>query len=506
MQVLDITIQAETPEAAAQIALSKLTGPGENIRVTPIGEGIFIASVIDSDASIQFDISEDRMRCEVVSVQEGRGSGVPFNSALFERTLAEQGIVFGVESGVFRQILDKIEAGESASGILVAKGLEPRNGTSGKVVLNIRKNVAAGTTGAHGQVDYHERNFIETVAKDQLLATVARATEGTPGKDVTGKVIPAKTGTPAIFKAAENTYFSPDKTEVRAAMDGMVSYVHNVLSVTDVMTYTGDIDYETGNIHMTKGSVLVRGSVRPGFAVEASGNVVVSQSVSEATLRAGSDVEVREGVIECQVHAEGSITVKYAQNCKLEAGGDVVISNSAHNCEIICGGKLVMTDGKGIIRGGFCRSNRGISVKQCGNRGGIRTELCLGPRNDSEIELTKQRAEINDTLFHIAQFIGDPDHRLGSEHLSEEEQNDMKKVLKKRNELKAARMRINSILHAIKEEHSCAQCATIEVLEMAYPGTEVQIRDARLSVSHPLAKARFSYDVDAEKVAITPII
>lgn len=506
MQVLDITIEAETPEAAAQIALSKLTGPVENIRVTPIGDGIFMASVIDSDASIHFDLSEDHMRCEVASVHEGRGNGVPFDSALFERTLAEQGIVFGIVPDVFTLIEDKVDAGESVSGIVVAKGLEPRNGASGKVTLNIRKNVVAGTTGAHGQVDYHERDFIETVTKDQLLATVARATEGTPGKDVTGKVIPAKTGTPAIFKAAENTYFSSDKAEVRAAIDGMVSYVHNVLSVTDVMTYTGDIDYETGNIHMTKGSVLIRGSVRPGFSVEASGNVVVTQSVSEATLRAGSDVEVREGIIECEVHAEGSITVKYAQNCKLEAGGDVVISNSAHNCEIICGGKLMMTDGKGIIRGGLCRSSRGISVKQCGNRGGIRTELHLGPRDDSQTELEKQRAEINDTLFQIAQFIGDPDHRLGSDCLSEDEQNSMKMVLKKRNELKAARMRINSILQAIREEQSGAQCASIEVLEMAYPGTEVQIRDARLSVSRPLAKARFSYDVDAEKVAITPII
>ncbi|NLA52478.1 MAG: DUF342 domain-containing protein [Alcaligenaceae bacterium] len=75
-----------------------------------------------------------------------------------------------------------------------------------------------------------------------------------------------------------------------------------VVSVVPVLTISGDVDAETGNIRFD-GDVVIKGSVREGLKVITGGDVVIGGNCYHATIRAGGNINVCGKVINCKVSA-----------------------------------------------------------------------------------------------------------------------------------------------------------------------------------------------------------
>jgi Predicted polymerase, most proteins contain PALM domain, HD hydrolase domain and Zn-ribbon domain len=68
----------------------------------------------------------------------------------------------------------------------------------------------------------------------------------------------------------DNTFLDEDDTVLKAACDGVVHYVRDVISVRDLLQITGNVDQHTGNIQFP-GDVSVSGDVYSGYSLRSGG-------------------------------------------------------------------------------------------------------------------------------------------------------------------------------------------------------------------------------------------
>jgi len=132
----------------------------------------------------------------------------------------------------------------------------------------------------------------------------------------------------------------------------------------------GDVDYETGDINFD-GSVHIRGTMRPGFKVNAGGDILVVDTVEGADLQAGGSINFRCGVFgksQTQIITKGNIRAKFLHECIVYCEGNLEVEDLIANCQIICEGMVEVGQkgGKGQIYGGKTVATRGVHAKILG--------------------------------------------------------------------------------------------------------------------------------------------
>lgn len=495
------TIEADSREEALNEAASVLGVPTDNMYLVEAGNGVFMASVKDLDAEIKISVSDDNMKAMVQSAHGHLGEGKPFGEELLIQALSRLEITAPILDGVVENIRNNLKAAMDVEGVMVAQGIDPIDGWDGELKLLVQTDMFAGTEDEYDRVDYHERGFVATVKAGEVLGAITLPTEGRPGTDVFGNPVTARSGKDVLFEAGENVVVDKNG-EIRAEKGGMIRYVHGVLSITEVFEHAGDVDFHTGNIHMDTGSITIRGTVHPGFEVNASGNVVIGKTIKEATVRSGGDIELKQGVIESTVEAEGAVYARFAQNATIKAGGDVIVANNLHNCHVMAGDNVVVTTGKGIVRGGTMRCAKKFEAKEIGSSSEVETIIELGRRTKDEDQIIADRAHVNDAIVEINRFLGCEDGIPDLSGKSEKERDGIAKVLETLKELHAQRTSLSSLLAAKTKER--LQCCAFQVIakNIVYPGTQVSILGRVFLVKQPLSKCVFLYDPEKDKVVV----
>ena len=90
----------------------------------------------------------------------------------------------------------------------------------------------------------------------------------------------------------------------------------------------------------------------------------------------------------------------YAQNAYLSCGGDVVVRHIGTNSVIECGGRLLATEGKGVLRGGRYTAAQGVTAKTMGSEMGVDTLVSIGrdPRMKRELDELREVREALEEL------------------------------------------------------------------------------------------------------------
>ena len=302
-----------------------------------------------------------------------------------KKQLQEAGVIVGIYEDRIEEILEERKYFEMYE---IAKGVDPIEGTPAFIEYKFdisKTNERKPKENADGSVDYHNMDIINPVRKEDLLATVEPAIPGIDGQTVTGKDVPPDTNLNAdltIF-AGRNIKLSEDKKQAYAATDGQALLQDGRVTVEDVYFVSGDVDAKSGNIAFN-GDVMISGSVRAGFKVEATGDIQINGTVEGAYLHAGKNVLVKggiQGMSKASIYAEEDIRCKFIENAEIICGGSVE-TGSVLYCDIIARKNVELKDKRGYAIGGIITAGREIICKNVGSEMGSMTILQVG-RNGS---------------------------------------------------------------------------------------------------------------------------
>lgn len=169
--------------------------------------------------------------------------------------------------------------------VVFARGLAPQHGKNGM----LKYHVQLGTTieiNDQEHIDFKEIMVIPKVETGTKLVTIIPPTESKDGMNVTGNVVKAKPGKPAVMKAGKNTEFQEEHQAIFATGSGQVSLISKQIQVLPVYEVKKSVSMETGNIDFN-GSIVINGDVPTGFSLKARGDITIQGTVEAATLEAG---------------------------------------------------------------------------------------------------------------------------------------------------------------------------------------------------------------------------
>ena len=221
-----------------------------------------------------------------------------------EAAIERKGVVFGVD----RQAVEKAVLAADGLPHVVAKGISPVEGKDGFVEHLVElEPVPVVWEEGEDRVDYWERYRFPFVRAGEVLAVLHPPIRGTPGRAVTGEVLPPREVKEGILRAGDGAALSGDGTKVVAARDGKpVSYgtSYTCIEVTPVMVHQGNVGLASGHLRFN-GDIVVHGDVLEGARVEASGGVTVVGCAAGATIKAGGAVKIKGSVVNSHIRAGG---------------------------------------------------------------------------------------------------------------------------------------------------------------------------------------------------------
>lgn len=151
------------------------------------------------------------------------------------------------------------------------------------------------------------------------------------------------------------------------------------LTVTPIYVVDGDLDAATGDVDF-HGDVFVQGNVFAGVTVKTTGSITVNGHVETASLFAGKDVILKNGMQGSGngvIRAGGNVMARFLEQMQVYAGAEIN-TGAILNCEVESGQTVVIAGNKGTIIGGTVSAVEQITAASIGNRAGVTTQLVIG--------------------------------------------------------------------------------------------------------------------------------
>jgi len=360
---------------------------------------------IRTDAQLQTRVSQDGMR--VIARIIPAIWGEPVSKATVLRQLSELGVTYGVKEETIEQMVRQQSLDQEW---VIAQGRPAEKGANARLVYEpaLQRTGGKPTFLPDGRVDFRELNKIVVVSQGQLLATRIPPTAGMPGRNVFGEELPAVPGRDLIWPLGKGVKVENDR--LIATVDGQVVLKSGRINVLPVYEIPGDVDYSVGNVRFN-GNVQIRGSVKPGFTIQAEGDVKISGGVDSATIICGGTLTVGGGIQgqgRGEVKVEGDIYCRFIENCKATAAGSIVVGEDIMHSQVFAGRSIQVGGRKGLIVGGVIRATDSIECKVLGASLGTPTTVEVGV-NPSLFEqygqLMTAMSKIESELLRLKQGI-----------------------------------------------------------------------------------------------------
>ena len=455
------------------------------------------------DSTMRVEATEDELKA-FVYFNPPKFSGRHMDYEDVIDGLRNAGAVTGIREEAIKEYLEEMDYKKP---LLAAEGQYPRDGKNAYVDYKVKidKSTIKFEEDDSGKVDFRNLELLENVVVGQLLAVKVPLEEGIPGRTITNRIIPAKSGKDVSIKYGKGTILSEDETELTAEINGQVVYKLGRISVEPVFVVSKDVSLETGNI-VFLGSVIIQGSVLDNFEVKAAGNVEVKGTVHKAFIEAEGDIIVHQGISgkdEARIESTGgSIFAKFAQNANVIAERSVVIPEGILHCRVDAGEKIYSVGRRAKIAGGIIRAGDEVNAGYLGAEGSTRTVFRVGvnPKMLQQIDdLMDAKKLLEDELTTLRLDLKtlNTQKRNAGGKLSDDKEK-MLLELTSREEKQAGRFtEISGELEELNEymnllEHKGKVCAE----KIAYPGVEIYIKDKDFKIRDNYNHVKFSLDGD----------
>ncbi|WP_072329214.1 MULTISPECIES: DUF342 domain-containing protein [unclassified Paenibacillus] len=394
---------------------------------------------------------------------------------------------------------------------VIAAGQAPQNGPDGQIrmMFDLNNHMKTPLEMEDGKVDYKEVTAIHNVRKGQLIAQRIPAGQGIPGTAVTGETLFAKDGKEARFKLGKNVVTDAEQLAMYAAIDGMVSKTdRDKINVFPIFEVNGDVDYNIGNIDFV-GSVVVRGSVLPGFRIKAAGDIRITGNVDGADLEAGGSIEINAGILghnKATVRAGNRVKCSFIQDATVEAGEEVVANQSIMHSHIRAGRYVTCRGTKGLIVGGQIQAGECVVGRTIGNAMSTVTAIEVGVLPELRNELQQLRTNLralNENYDKTDKALTLLDQLAAAGHLTPDKVgmriklNHSKKQVTE--EISGAKERILEIEKSLED----SERAKVEVIGNVFSGTKIVIGRYTKFIKDTSPRVKFQL-VDGD-IAMLPI-
>lgn len=354
------------------------------------------------DGSAELSINSDNMKAEL-TIHPAYEQGKHPTEKAIKKVFAENHVSFGIDTELLTKIISDINKGIYPDDILtIAEGLHPKAGNNGKIeYLFPTETSLKPKEDASGIVDYKDVSIIQTVDKNQELAKNIPPTAGTPGKDLSGRDLPCRAGSPINLPIGENTGPKPDDANILIALsDGNVKLVGNSVLIQEGFIINGDVDYSTGNVEYEK-SVTIKGDVKSSFNITCGGDLDIGGTIEDCEIDVGGSLLCKYGFVgqgKGNIECKGDVNVGFIKNQKIRTRGNVNIAKEALNSTILSR-KNIVVHGKHLsIAGGSLIARDSIECNVIGNTSGIRTNLEVGLDFTLIIEMEKTEKLMSEVI------------------------------------------------------------------------------------------------------------
>jgi len=427
-----------------------------------------------------------------------------------ESALKAEDITQPLETAVLQAALKNAQKSNAEiPNVPLSRGVQPQSGKDGWFELYIKdERSSIGIEAADGSIDFRARGMIKAVTSGTKLGKLHAPTRGRPGKDVFGKLIPAHDGAVFLLQTGEHVD-ALEGSEFAAAIEGMVIYKNNSLSVSEVFQTRGDLNMSVGNISLEKGSAHIRGAVLAGFRVSAPRHVRVDDIVENAEIECGGDVEIGAGILMDRtgfIKAGGTISATFAKGARLESGADIIIAHELSNCTVFAAGSVEAVKGRGKIVGGEVHAVKNILANEVGSDLGVLTTIILGtepqPKDNTR---SARRKELNSLIERIDAGLGQRDLRTLLEQTPPEKRPAVASVIKTRIAAQEELRALDEEEKQEKERLLNAPKPRLKVLKTLYPGTSIKAGGLTLCITDPVPYSQIYFDPQAGEIVIASL-
>ncbi|MBD3165431.1 DUF342 domain-containing protein [bacterium] len=452
----------------------------------PMGETMAEAG---SEFKIVVSLSMDATEA-TITVKGPEGKAVPMELML--DALKKESVTVGIMSDALMKL--GAPDGPRDEEIVVAKGKPAEHGEDAVIryLFDIDPRPRASVD-KKGRANFKETGILQVVEKGELLAVKRPPTPGKPGITVSGKRISPKPGKDVFLKQGEGTvYADRERNKLIAAVNGCASLTPSQdVKVSNLYVVKSDVDYDTGNIRFD-GHVRIEGDVRSGFEVEATGDIEVKGVVEDAKILAGGNLMIRGGAVgtgKGDIRAVGDLHVRFVENQKLVADGDIHVAEEIIHGDITSGRGIRVRHGKGAIIGGVVRARERVEARVFGNIHYKKTEIiaAYAPGMDEwagDIQKAlKNKDIIKDRVQAAITNLVQNKYRMGELELEQEAalqhlymvSKDLDSILK---ELEENRSHIDEMREKLTKH------AIVGAINTIYPGVRITIDDAKMQVDN----------------------
>ena len=269
--------------------------------------------------------------------------------------------------------------GANVEDFLLARGTEPVHGEDGwfELIVSTGKEKSEFAEDQQGRVDFKQVQNFSNVEPGQQIGRNCHPTAGTPGKTITGEVIPAQPGKPSGVITGGGAKFSEDGTQAIAEQSGRVVFDNNILSVAEEFVVNGDVDLNIGHISFN-GFVDIKGDVLDDFHITATKGINITGAVGACRIQCDGPVTIGSmaGKGSGKIVCKGTFKARYLNQAVVECWGDISIEHEVRNSVIKSTGSVQVSNG--LITGGETIALEGIEAKILGARAGARTVVHAG--------------------------------------------------------------------------------------------------------------------------------
>jgi len=479
-------------------------------------EGVEVGYVdyVDGCLSVEelLRVSGDKLRA-YLSVHPPSESGRMLSMEIVEKLIADRGIVHGIDRNAIERALEKARAGSMpVHNAVIAKGMAPVRGDDALIDLKFQTKKKAGMIDQQsGAIDFKERQTLQIAKAGDVLAVKVPLTLGKVGIDVYGNIIPAESGSDKILTPANTVEVSDDGLVFTSSIDGVVTLTQdNKLEVLKKFDVPGDVDYSTGHLSMD-GALDIKGWIRSGFKVNATGEIHVGGGVEDAKVESGANIYIQGGIIgsgEGNVRAGGNLTVRFLENAVVHADGDIFVQDDIVRSNVSANGSIIATGVKGRIRGGSVFAGKVIEMYEIGSPAGVLTHVCIGVASklrERVVNISKKLGEYRKNRTKMDMALTKYDKLDKGKQLPKEIEQKIRILAEQRRDLIFEEDRIKKEKEALAQKLSLAggELLAVKVKDAVYSGTTVIVSGYAFKVKDDIdGKVTFIFNEEEQAIKL----
>ena len=443
-----------------------------------------------NDGYLEVSVSDDCMTANAI-LYPPFGDGAPLTPDFAAELLNRLGISNGVLwDDLSERILETNTEHRILEDVVIARGIKPVPEYPEHIVIKPEYTGGFKPPPEDAEsVDWKSISPVIIARQAERLGTVIPRQEGVPGADVYGKAIPFAKETRPTYSLGKNVERIDDA--IVAVKEGRVIIDGQRLSIEEVLTIQGDVDYRVGHV-LFPGDVIIEGGVAAGFKVYSGGTISIRQTMDAFDISAKGDLLCAQGIIgkeQGHVRVGGMLKAKFMENAKVAVRGDVQIPGSIVGSKLFTLGSIMMGD-KGRIVGGELFATHGI---RCGWIGGPTRPLTIV---NVGIDFTIQQKldQASEALRALSTRLA----RLQELYKARPEE----AIKKSRDQTESQVRALAQNIAELSSHVDIDDGAVVEVKNGVYPGVVITICHIRMTVDQPLKKSLFRLDHAANRIIV----